>query len=113
MRADGEEEAVGRVGVGHKLHPGELNRLRPLVMDAALTRPKELTAIGWSRNFMKPINATISAGSVLPTLNPEWFSGVPLVAHCGFSSRSFGKFSLVTAISTLKASPAKIRSDLF
>jgi len=41
---------------------------------------------------MNPMKATISATSVLPTLNPEWFSGVAFVAHCGFSSRSLWKF---------------------
>ena len=50
---------------------------------------------------MNAMKATISAASVLPTLNPERFSGVAFVAHCGFSSRSVWKFSLVIPISTL------------
>src|SRR3981189_1721609 len=29
---------------------------------------------------MNPMKATISAASVVPTLNPEWFSGVPFLA---------------------------------
>jgi len=38
---------------------------------------------------------------VLPKLNPEGLSGVGLVAQLGLSSRSFGKFSLVTPVSML------------
>ena len=38
---------------------------------------------------------------MLPTLNPEGLSGVGLVAQLGLSSRSFGKFSLVTPVSML------------
>ena len=61
---------------------------------------------------MKAVNATRSEG-LFPVSNPVRSSARPLVAHCASSSRSLGKPSLVTPISTLYASAEKIMSDLF
>src|SRR5450755_2495178 len=62
---------------------------------------------------MNPLNAETSDGPMPAALKAKSLSGVGFFAQFESSSRSFGKTSFVTPISTLYASPAKTVSDLF
>src|SRR5215471_3774394 len=91
------EGPVVIVGVWHNAQPIWLKILAPFCVEAVGG-----AGCGWSRKRMNIENLTMSLAASVPlrsTLVKS--SGVGLKPQPGVSSRSLGKFSLVTPISTL------------
>src|SRR5262245_59708390 len=101
-------------GVWHCEQPILLNVARPFLIDVA---PPGMVSdgVGGARNRMKNANLVgplmASAGSVASVSVVSF--GTVANWQVGSSSRSWMKSSLEIPCSTLYASPAKMRSDLF
>src|SRR5580765_430372 len=98
------------VGVWQRAQPTSVKRWRPLAIENDEAPGKLVTGVGAARKRWKLAKLTI-AGSAR-TLGVTSL-GTVAVWQPGVSSRSCWNASLVIPISTLYASPEKIRSDLF